>query len=147
MYRYKGRRGRGKKILAGLVVVCALAAGIFLAGRYGWRLLGFSACQGAEIEKITVSDGQVQISGRDTSLVPSGCLGTYYKEEDGKLYVGVRFSGLFGFFELSRFDVTIPTQGKVEEVYLKTGDNAFLIWPEEGEKPISGSCMGGDRGE
>ena len=36
-----------KSIVIALAVVAAILAAVFLAGRYGWKLLGFRACQGA----------------------------------------------------------------------------------------------------
>ena len=38
-----------KRILTVLLVIAVIMTAIFLAGRYGWKLGGFRACQGASI--------------------------------------------------------------------------------------------------
>ena len=85
-----------KKVLMVLVV---LVLAIFLAGRYGWKLGGFEACQGAGITSVEVSENAVHITGFYPGSFPEGFCGCYSKEQDGKLYVGFRFSAVFGFFE------------------------------------------------
>lgn len=111
-----------------LVTAAALLALIFCIGRYGWKLAGFRACGSAAIETVTVTDTSVRISGYDPGLFPEGFIGYYAREEDGRLYVGFRFSAVFGFFETGRFDVTIPTETEIKEVYIKTAKGSHLIW-------------------
>ena len=43
------------------------------------------------------------------------------------LYVGFRFSPIFGFFENGKIDVTIPTKGKIKAVVLKTSKNEYVL--------------------
>ena len=42
-----------KKGKAAMLVVVMIVIGIFLAGRYGWKLGGFRACQSAGISSVT----------------------------------------------------------------------------------------------
>lgn len=39
-----------KRIAIVLAVAASILAAVFLASRYGWKLLGFRACQGARID-------------------------------------------------------------------------------------------------
>ena len=52
-----------RKIIAGLRAAAVSLAAVFPAGRCGWKALGFRACQGEEIEKVSVSDCAVEIKG------------------------------------------------------------------------------------
>lgn len=121
----------GKRILLALLTLCLAIVLVFLAGRYGWKLLGFRACQGAGITEITVQQGQVRIQGFYPGSFGSGFVGYYAQEQDGKLYVGYRFSQVFGFFETGNFDIVIPTKGEIREVYIKTATTEALVWPAE----------------
>ena len=113
-----------------LTIVVVLIA-IFLAGRYGWKLGGFGACQGAGIEAVEVSEDKVHISGFYPGSFPEGFCGYYSEERDGTLYVGFRFSAVFGFFETGDFDVTVPVKGEISEVILKTSRNESALWERE----------------
>ena len=44
---------------AGIILLAAAAvlAAVYLAGRFGWRLAGFRACQRAGIDSVEVRDG------------------------------------------------------------------------------------------
>lgn len=130
MSHRKKTLSRAARCCAVLVLVLAALLLIFAAGRYGWKLAGFRACQGAGIERVTVTEGQVEIKGCDPSSFPSGFIGYVSEERDGQLFVGVRFSAVFGFFETGQFQIQIPTQGPITQVYLKTADNETLIWPD-----------------
>ena len=79
-----------------LLVLAAVLAGLFLAGRYGWKLGGFRACQGAGITSVEVSEKAVHMTGFYPGSFPEGFCGYYAQEQDGKLYVGFRFSAVFG---------------------------------------------------
>ena len=79
-----------KRIVIALAVAAAILAAVFLAGRYGWKLLGFRACQGAGIEAVEVGEDQVHISGFYPGSFPEGFCGYYSEERDGTLYVGFR---------------------------------------------------------
>lgn len=118
---------------ATIVILCValLLAGIFLSGRYGWKLFGFSACEAAGIEQVSVEENQVRLRGYDPGLAPEGFLGYHARQEGDTLYIGFRFSGLFGFFETGDFDITVPTEGTVTKIILKTADHEFPLWPEE----------------
>lgn len=117
-----------KKIPAVLLVIAVILTAIFLAGRYGWKLGGFRACQGAGITSVEVSGKAVHITGFYPGSFPEGFCGCYSEERDGTLYVGFRFSDLFGFFETGDFDVTIPVKGEISEVILKTSMNETTVW-------------------
>ena len=119
-----------KKLLKILLCTAALLFSVFLIGRYGWELFGFHTCEGAGIEQVNVEENQVSIIGFYPGSFPQGFLGYHAQQVDGTLYVGFKFSGLFGFFETGDFDITIPTNGKVTQVVIKTKNNEYLIWPE-----------------
>ena len=118
----------GKRILTVLLVITGILTAIFLAGRYGWKLGGFRACQGAGITSVEVSEKAVHITGFYPGSFPQGFCGSYAKEQDSKLYVGFRFSAVFGFFETGVFDITIPVKGEINEVILKTRMNETSVW-------------------
>lgn len=120
-----------KKLAIGLLTAAAILAGVFLAGRYGWRVMGFNACQGAAIESVEVSSGAVRIRGLYPGSFPEGFCGHYAEERDGRLYVGVRFSAVFGCFETGNFDITIPVADRIDAVILKTWQTETTVWTAE----------------
>ena len=117
-----------KRVLTVLLVITVISAAIFLAGRYGWKLGGFRACQGAGISSVEVSQTAVHITGFYPGSFPEGFCGYYARQQAGTLYVGFRFSALFGFFETGNFDVTIPVSGEISQVILKTSRNETPVW-------------------
>lgn len=117
-----------KRALTVLLAVAVILPTIFLAGRYGWKLGGFRACQGAGISSVEVSKMAVHITGFYPGSFPEGFCGCYAKEKNGTLYVGFRFSAVFGFFETGDFDITIPVKGEIKEVVLKTKMNETTLW-------------------
>ena len=117
-----------KRILTVLLVITGILTAIILAGRYGWKLGGFRACQGAAITSVEVSEKVVHITGFYPGAFSQGFCGYYAKEQDSKLYVGFRFSAVFGFFETGNFDITIPVKGEIGEVVMKTSRNESVIW-------------------
>lgn len=121
-----------KKVLALVLILVIILLGIFLIGRYGWKLFGFTACESAGIENIAVSDGNVQITGFYPGSFPRGFLGYHAEEENGILYVGFKFSGLFGIFETGDFDITIPVKDEITEVIIKTKNYEYPVWLERG---------------
>lgn len=120
-----------KKTIMILLTVAVLLIAVFVAGRYGWKLMGFRACRGAGIESVEVSENTVKIKGFCPGSFPEGFCGYYAEEQDGTLYVGFRFSAVFGFFETGDFDVAIPVNGEIREVVLKTGTSETTIWATE----------------
>ena len=123
----KDKNNMKRILIIPLAVVVTLTA-IFLAGRYGWRLGSFRACQGAGIDSVEVTENAVHMTGFYPGSFPEGFCGYYSEEQDGKLYVGFRFSALFGFFETGDFDITIPTEGDIDEVIIKTDMVETSIW-------------------
>ena len=117
-----------KKALTVLLALVAVLTAVFLAGRYGWKLGGFRACQSAGITSVEVKDQAVHIAGFYPGSFPEGFCGYYAKEQEGKLFVGFRFSAVFGFFETGDFDITIPVKGKINEVIVKTRMNEHSVW-------------------
>ena len=115
------------------ILLCAavLVFVVFLIGRYGWKLLGFSVCESAGVETVEVTDDRVKITGFFPGSFPEGFCGYYSEEQDGTLYVGFWFSSVFGFFETGDFDITIPIKGDVSEVILKTSTNESTIWSKD----------------
>lgn len=119
------------KIIAILLGLVIIITAVFLAGRYGWKLFGFDICQGAGIERVSVNENTVNIKGFYPGSFPQGFCGYYANEQNGTLYVGFRFSSVFGFFENGDFDITIPVKGEVREVVLKTKLQETIIWTNE----------------
>lgn len=122
-----------KKIIAVLLVLALLLAAAFIVGRHGWKLLGFRACQGAGIESVEVGENVVEIKGFFPGSFPEGFCGYYAEEQNGTLYVGFRFSTVFGFFETGDFDISIPVKEKISEVILKTKMTETSIWTAEND--------------
>ena len=116
------------RITTALAITLLVLLLVFGMGRYGWKLGGFRACQSAGITSVEVSGNAVQITGFYPGSFPEGFCGCYSQERDGKLYVGFRFSAVFGFFETGDFDITIPVQGMIDEVVLKTRMDETMIW-------------------
>lgn len=119
------------KAIAILLVIVMLIVVIFFIGRYGWKIRGFNACGGASIESVEVSEGEVRIKGHSPGFFASGFLGYHAEEIDGKLYIGFKFSDLFGIFETGTVDITVKTSGEINEVIMKTASYERAIWPEE----------------
>lgn len=76
-----------KKIMAVLTVLALLVIAVFLAGRYGWKLLGFSACESAGIESVEVSANGT--TGPHSGPFPGGSLGSHVDEETGTFEDGL----------------------------------------------------------
>lgn len=120
-----------KKFAKVMIIIVAVLLVIFLMGRYGWKVGGFRACQSAGVESVEVSDNAVHMTGFYPGSFPEGFCGYYAKEQGGKLYVGFRFSAVFGFFETGDFDITIPIEGEIDEVIIKTKMNERSVWKED----------------
>ena len=110
-----------------------ILAGIFLAGRFGWKLAGFRACHAAGITSVEAGENAVHITGSCPGSFPEGFCGYYTGEQDGRLYVGFRFGAVFGLFETGDFDVTIPVEGKIDEVIMRYGENESIVWNAQAE--------------
>ena len=120
-----------KKTIITLLTAAVLLIAIFALGRYGWKLFGFRACQDAGIESVEVGETAVTVKGFYPGSFPEGYCGYYAEEHDGILYVGFRFSAVFGFFETGDFDVAIPVEGEIHKVVRKTGASETTIWTAE----------------
>ena len=127
-----------KKTITTLLTAVILLIAVFAAGRYGWKLLGFRACEEAGVESVEVSETTVTVKGFCPGSFPEGFCGYYAEEQDGTLFVGFRFSAVFGFFKTGDFEVSIPTRGEIRKVVLKTGLAERTIWTAE-----SGASSGG----
>ena len=126
-----------KKILIILLCIAAMLVAVFMVGRYGWKLGGFNACETAGIEQVNVEEGHVRIRGFYPGSFPMGFLGSHAEQVDHTLYVGFKFSALFGIFETGDFDITIPTKGTVTQVMVKSGEQEYTVWPQEDEFFVS----------
>lgn len=78
-----------------------------------------------------VNEETVHITGFYPGSFPEGFCGCYSEEQNGTLYVGFRFSAVFGFLETGNFDITIPVSGEINEVILKTSMNETSVWSAE----------------
>ena len=126
-----------KRVIAVFLILVLAAGLVFLTGRYGWKLVGFNACEAAGIEQINVEEEHVRIRGFYPGSFPTGFLGYHAEQVDHTLYVGFKFSALFGIFETGDFDITIPTTGTVTQVVVKSGDHEYTVWPQEDEFFVS----------
>ena len=126
-----------KKILIILLCIAAVLITVFLTGRYGWKLGGFIACESAGIEQVNVEEDHVRIRGFYPGSFPTGFLGYHAEQVDHTLYVGFKFSALFGLFETGDFDITIPTKGTVTQIVVKSGDHEYTVWPQKDEFFVS----------
>lgn len=113
-----------------IAVILVLSA-IFLIGRYGWKLGGFRSCESAGVAQIQVEEDHIRILGFYPGSFPQGFLGYYAEQEGSTLYVGFKFSSLFGLFETGDFDITIPTKGTVTHIVVKSGQQETSVWPKE----------------
>ena len=59
-----------KRILITLLVIAVILTAFFIAGRYGWKLGGFRACQGAGIDSVEVTENAVHMTGAALFLLP-----------------------------------------------------------------------------
>ena len=124
----KAKKSLSVRIIMALAISLVVLLLVFLTGRYGWKLLGFRACQGAGISSVEVSDQAVQITGFYPGSFPEGFCGCISREQNGTLYVGFRFSAVFGSLVTGDFTVTIPVKGEIKQVILKTGTGETTIW-------------------
>ena len=126
------REQKAKSILLKIAAVTAalliLLVAVFLLGRYGWKLLGFRVCDSAGITDVSVESDGVHITGFYPGSFPQGFCGYYAKEQGETLFVGFRFSGLFGSFETGDFSVTIPVTGRIREVKMVTRQDEISLW-------------------
>lgn len=117
-----------KKSVKVIMIIVAVLFIVFLLGRFGWKIGGFDACQNAGIDSVEVSEHAVRMTGFYPGSFPEGFCGYYAKEQDGKLYVGFRFSAVFGIFESGDFDITIPVKDEIDEVIVKTRMGERPVW-------------------
>lgn len=123
-----------KKIIKGFLVILMILLAVFVICRYGWKFAGFNLCQNSIIYDVKVNDDSVVISGRDVNLVPRGFIGYYYQIEDDCMYIGFRFSSIFGFFEKGAYEIEIKTESKVNKIIMKSEKSETVIYDiyEEG---------------
>lgn len=119
------------KVVAVILILVLVLAAAWAAGRYSWKLFGFSACTWAGVEEVHVENGTVRITGFYPGSFPSGFLGYHAEQSEGTLYVGFRFSGSFGLFEPGDFDITIPVEGEITRIVQKNADSEEVIWQKE----------------
>lgn len=124
-----------KTLCSILFAIFLILSAIFLIGRYGWMLGGFRSCESAGIAQINVEEDHVRILGFDPGSFPRGFLGYHAEQEGSTLYVGFKFSSLFGIFETGDFDIMIPTKGKVTQIVVKCGELENTVWPKEETGP------------
>ena len=123
-----------RKVMIVLIIFAAavaLCVAVFFCARYGWRLAGFSACQTARIESVSVETDCVKIEGGWPGVFPESFVGYHAEVVDGTLYVGFKYNKLLGvrIYDKGDFQIEIPVEGKIDAVYMKSGDNEYPIWP------------------
>ncbi len=119
------------RVVIVVLALVILVTGVFLCGRFGWKLQGFRACEVPKIHSVTVENGFVHISGTHIGVPPKGFLGYLSDEIPGQVHMGLRFAGFFGIFEDSEFSVSVPVDSKITQVYLVDSTGSHLIWTEE----------------
>lgn len=92
-----------------------------------------------------MENGHVHIRGFYAGSFPQGFIGYHAEQYDGTLYVGFKFSGVFGIFETGDFDITVPTEGIVGKVIIKSGDNEYTAWSNEDE-PVANEAETAENG-
>ena len=131
------KHAKMKNTIIAIFCILALLVAVFLTGRYGWKLGGFNACETAGIEQVNVEEDHVHIRGFYPGSFPTGFLGYHAEQVNHTLYVGFKFSALFGLFETGDFDITIPTKGTVTQIVVKSGDHEYTVWPQKDEFLVS----------
>ena len=81
-------------------------------------------------EPESLEEDRVRIRGFYPGSFPTGFLGYHAEQVDHTLYVGFKFSALFGIFETGDFDITIPTKGTVTQVVVNSGEQEYTVWPQ-----------------
>ena len=124
-----------KTLLKILLIVVLIAVLLFVAGRYGWRALGFAACDEPStnyVETVTVDDATVRIVGGTASSF-SSYVGSIHELTDGRLYIGIKHNSFLGFLQrLGGFSLSIPTEGQtITAIYFKGNNEERLIWTQE----------------
>ena len=66
-----------KKTVTVPMVIAVVLTAFFLAGRYGWKLGGFHACQDAGVTSVEVSEKAVHMTGFYPGSFPEGFCGYY----------------------------------------------------------------------
>lgn len=121
-----------KKIARKLAIFAAALAIIWICGRYGWKIVGFNACEGSGIEQVKVTEQEVSINGFYPGSFPRGCVGYVYKQKGDCLYFGVNYSSVFGAFENGQFEAHIPVSEEIHQIYLVSNSDEYLIWDSYG---------------
>ncbi len=122
-----------KKIIkVSLIVFIILFAIVFLGARYGWRLFGFDYCispQALITTKIDVRPDAITIQGDTTDSAPA-FIGYIYKIDGDKMYIGLKYNLLFGFFDRDgRYDIKINCNStSISSIYFNNKSNCNEIW-------------------
>lgn len=124
-----------KKFIKVSAIIFLIIVVTFIGSRYGWRLFGFYSCDDPNslyINSIEVEENLITLSG-DTSSSADAFVGYIHEISDGNLYVGLKYTLLFGFFERQgRFDIQIMCDTKqIQKIYLKNGSVEELVWEKD----------------
>ena len=119
------------RVLIVVLALLILVGGVFLGGRYGWKLQGFWFCEQPQINSVAVEDGFVYIEGTHIGVPPKGFLGYLSDEIPGEVHIGLRFDGFFGIFEDNDFSISVPVDSQINKVYLVDKGGSHLIWTLE----------------
>ena len=126
---------KAKRMILVFAIIVVLWAAVFLGARYGWKLAGFSLCQTARIENVSVDPDMVEIEGSWPGVFPESFVGYHAEIVDGTLYVGFKYNKLLGVWicDEGDFQIEIPVEQPINAVYMKAGDKEYQIWPEQAE--------------
>ena len=114
-----------KRIAIILSVIVFLVAGVILAYNFGWRLLGFSACNSPEdytTYHYEIKENSIEYLFNKTGFHEIGyTLGYITEEKDGVLKIGIKYmDGIEGIFfaDVRLEKLTIPITEKPKKIIL-----------------------------
>ena len=120
-----------KRAVGYLWILLAALALLFGAGRYGWRIAGFAACDGPKsnfVESVTLQGDRLTVRG-GTADSMSAYVGHIQRADGGRLYLGIKHNMFLGFFQrLGGFSITVEGAGGLEEICLKGSGGERLVW-------------------
>ena len=113
------------KVLLVLSIIAFLIAGAVLMYNFGWRLLGFSACNSPEdytTYHYEIKENSIEYLFNKTGLHEIGyTLGYITEEKDGVLKIGIKYiDGIEGIFlaDVRLEPLTIPITEKPKKIIL-----------------------------
>ena len=126
-----------RKIKALIVIVVILIALLLLLtnSKHMWSMFGVCFCENPEIIYVTsvtknAKEKTFTLQGGTTSSAKKYAGYTYY-EQDGNIYVGLKYNLLWGYEnEAGNFNITIPYEGdSMKKIYINSLGAKKQIYP------------------